>query len=65
MPWMDIEVEVAGHEPIKNVVNIDTIVRFGPRATGGSYIRFVDGMAIDVSDSFDEIIQAVLKARAK
>lgn len=64
MAWMDVMVEVVGHAPIKNVVNTDAIVRFGARANG-SYIRFVDGMAIDVLDSFDDILQVVLKAQSK
>ena len=64
MPWMDVEIEAVGRESVKSVVNTDTITRFGP-TPNGTYIRFIDGSSIDVLDSFEEILQVVLKAQSK
>ncbi len=64
MSWMDVEIEVVGREPVKNVINTEAIIRFGPRLNG-TYVRLVDGSSIDVLDSFEEILQAVLKAQSK
>jgi len=64
MPWMDVLIEVEGHPPVKNAVNVESIVRFGPRDSG-AYIKLADGSTIQVLDSYDAILHAVLTADAK
>lgn len=65
MPWMKVSVVVDGGSPIANVINTDSIARFGPTADGGSYIKFTDGTSIHVSDPMSEITEVVLKADEK
>ena len=65
MSWMKVEVESEGQLPVKNIVNIDTIVLVGPKQPSGSYIRLTDGSSIHVTDSFEEIEQVVLQAQSK
>jgi hypothetical protein len=62
--WMAVKQYFATQAPVDNIVNIDAIVRVGPRDSG-SYIRFLDGTAIDVVDSFQEIAEVLLKAQGK
>lgn len=61
MPWMKVMIDVDGNPPVENVINTDTIIRFGPRGTG-SYIKFMDGTSIQVLDPMSEIIEVVLRA---
>ena len=64
MSWMTVEIKVED-KIISNIINIETIVRFGPRLDGSSYMRFVDGSTVELADSFDSITQAILKAQGK
>ena len=59
---MSVKVVVEGSAPVDNVVNTDTISRFGPTPDGGSYIKFADGTSIHVVDPVSEITEVVLKA---
>lgn len=63
MAWMNVSVHIENKPSVPNVLNIDTIVRYGANPTG-SYIRTVDGLSINVDDSVDEISAVILKAQA-
>lgn len=65
MPWMDVVVIHENGDTVDNVINTDTIVRFGQRAEGGTFIRFVDGSTVQVADPMDEILNTVLQADAR
>lgn len=65
MPWMQVRVIVDDAVQIENVVNTDTISRFGSASDGGSYIKFIDGSSIRVADPMSEIVEVVLKADSK
>jgi hypothetical protein len=65
MPWMDILIEVEGSAPVKNAINVDQIVRFGPRTPHGSYIKMSNGDSLQVLDPYDEILHTVLTAETK
>ena len=64
MPWMEVIVGKIGDEPVKSVINTDTIIRFMP-LNGVTFIKFVDGSFLEVHDSMEEITQVVLKADEK
>lgn len=59
MPWITVD-QIVSEGTVKNAVNVDAIVRFGPRGTG-SYIRLIDGNSIEVADSFEEMIGILQK----
>jgi hypothetical protein len=63
--WMVVKQYFATQAPVDNIVNIDAIVRVGKNDRGGCYIRFIDGTAMDVGDSFQEITEVLLKAQGK
>ena len=65
MAWMAVKQYFATQAPVDNIVNIDAIVRVGANNKGGCYIRFIDGTAIDVGDSFESIAEVLLKAQGK
>lgn len=63
MPWMEVEVhEKAGGGKI--AVNLDHLVKFG-KWIHGSYLVLTSGDSINVIDSYEEIVQVVLKAQSK
>jgi len=62
--WMEVLIEVKDNPPVKNTINIDQIVRFGPLDTG-AYIKFSSGDTIQVLDPYTEIQHVVLSADAK
>jgi hypothetical protein len=62
--WIAVKQITLEGKQIDNIANIDTIVRVGPRGSG-SYIKFLDGNSIDVTDSFQEIAEILLKAEGK
>ena len=61
MAWINVNIRVDGVD-IPNVVNTDTIVRFGPNRSG-SYMRFVDGSSVNLTDDFHEIGQVIASAK--
>lgn len=61
MPWMQVRIAIEGDKLIENVINTDTIIRFGPWKDG-TYIKFVDGTQVNVLDPMSEIVDVVLKA---
>lgn len=63
---MDVEIVTENGNRVKNAVNTDSIIRFGPNVDGnGSYIKLSDGTSIHVADEFSEILETVLKADSK
>lgn len=63
MAWVNVEIDVDG-KSVPNVVQIDAIVRYGPRPQG-SYIKFIDGSSVNLLDSFESITQVILQAQGK
>jgi len=61
MAWINVNIRVDGVD-IPNVVNTDTIVRFGPNRSG-SYMHFVDGSSVNLTDDFHEIGQVIASAK--
>jgi hypothetical protein len=62
MAWINVTVYIDGEPGVPNVINTDTIVRFGPNRSG-SYIHFVDGTSTNVTDDFKEIGQVIASAK--
>jgi hypothetical protein len=62
MAWLAVKINVPGQSSVDNVVNTDTIVRFGPRGDG-SYMRFVDGSSIELLDAYVELIEEIQKIK--
>jgi hypothetical protein len=60
--WINVTVHFDGEPDVPNVVNTDTIVRFGPNRSG-SYMHFVDGSSVNLTDDFHEIGQVIASAK--
>jgi hypothetical protein len=60
--WINVTVHIDGEPDFPNVVNTDTIVRFGPNRSG-SYMHFVDGSSVNLTDDFHEIGQVIASAK--
>ena len=61
MYWLAVKIDIDG-KPIDNVINVDTIVRFGPRP-GGSYLKLLDGGTVELLDAYPQLIEALIKAK--
>jgi len=62
MPWLIVKIDVEGRA-IENVVNVDTIVRFGPNVAIGSYMKFVDGGSVQLLDAYEELKAEIAKIK--
>ena len=61
MYWLAVKVDVES-KPIDNIINVDTIVRFGPRPRG-SYMKLLDGSTVELLDTYSQLIEALIKAK--
>ena len=65
MYWLAVKIDPGkGYDPVDNIVNVDNIVRFGPRDNGTkSYMRFVDGNSLDLLDAFPQLCDELTRAK--
>jgi hypothetical protein len=61
MYWLAVKIDVEGR-PVNNIINVDTVVRFGPRPDG-SYMKLLDGSTVDLLDTYPQLIEALIKAK--
>ena len=61
MAWLNVSLKTQNGKTTPNVITVDAIVRVGPTSGGGAYIDVVDGQSIEVSDSFEEIVDQLRK----
>ena len=61
MYWLAVKIDVEG-KPIDNIVNVDTIVRFGPRP-GGSYMKLLDGNTVELLDDYSQLVGVLTKIK--
>jgi len=61
MAWASVEI-VVPDGLVKNVINLDTVCRIGQKDVG-SYIHFVDGTSIDVTDHIEDLIEVLRKTK--
>jgi hypothetical protein len=64
MYWLLVKLEAFDGNHVDNLINVDTIVRIGPRANGSSYMRFVDGSSVDLVDNFLQLKSELTKAKS-
>ena len=61
MYWLAVKIDVEG-KPIDNIVNVDTIVRFGPRPSG-SYMKLLDGSTVELLDAYSQLVGVLTKIK--
>jgi hypothetical protein len=59
MYWLAVKIDVDG-KPVDNIINVDTIVRFGPRP-GGSYMKLLDGGTVELLDAYSQLVGVLTK----
>ena len=62
MYWLAVKLNVEG-KPIDNIINVDTIVRFGPDGKDRSYMHFVDGSSVNILDSYSQLVSELTKMK--
>jgi hypothetical protein len=59
MYWLAVKVNDDG-KAVDNIINVDTIVRFGPRP-GGSYMKLLGGDTVELLDAYSQLVEVLTK----
>ena len=59
MYWLAVKINDDG-KTVDNIINVDAIVRFGPRL-GGSYMELVNGNTVYLLDAYSQLVGVLTK----